>query len=176
MDGFEGINFISKQDDGLQTRFAPIQYEERENHIRKLAQDKRWEGYLMEEALEVMQIRNKDCIRPEFTTEELRAIVEPVFATPLVYKDLERNKAVLERVKLFKKRGQGEEEVFSRIKVFNDTCNTPPLPEDELRRIQKDMAYMIVNQNYFQADREARPDGKILIKIGQTVDLTNGRG
>ena len=174
MDGFEGVKFTMGHDDGLQTRFAPIKYEEREKHIRQLVVGKRKEGYTLKEAMEVAETRNKTCIRPEFTMDELRAIVAPVFATPLIYTGLERNKAVLELVKVCQKRGQEDFIILSYLQIFNSRCCNPPLADDELKQIMESMTYTTIQLDYWQTDKEVGQDGKPFVRIGQTIDLANG--
>ena len=174
MDGFQGIDLIH-QKDGMVTRIAPIHYEERQKHARVLAQQRRSEGYNKVEAYGYVKACNLTAYRPMLADEELKEIIEPIFAKPLVFSGLERNRQVLELIKVFRKRRMDDDEIFRRTHFFNSRCCNPPLPDEDLTWIMKNNAYMAEKRNFFQADKDLTQDGKTLVRIGQTVDLRKGR-
>lgn len=174
MDGFQGIDLIH-QKDGLVTRIAPIQYGERQQHAGRLAKQLRSEGNNETEAYAAVKACNMVAYRPMLSDEEITAIIQPIFAKPLTFSGLDRNRRVWELMKDFRKRGLAEDEIFRRIQLFNSRCCNPPLEGETITWIMENNAYMAENRSFFQVDRNTSQDEKTFIRLGETVEY-GGRG
>jgi hypothetical protein len=133
MDDFQGVDLLY-QEDGRVMRVTPIRYEERQRHAKYLAQKLRSEGNNEVEAYAAVKACSMVAYRPMLTDEELKAIVKPIFAAPLSFSGLGRNRRVLELVKDFIKRGMDDDEISRRMQFFNSRCCTPALADEELKR------------------------------------------